>query len=383
MRRLVAPGLVLFICSALTGCTESGGTGASTADPSGLETLTTPASDDPVVPNFAFAVGGAYQSAPDTSAEFVELVEQFFAGVLAPLQRLDGLMARTVSIVYERCGTANSFHDPATDTITLCHELSEYVHQLQLDYLGPAALDPQADAEQLTAQVLRTMAFVLYHEIGHALDYQRDLPLVGNVESGIDAIATVIAVETGQFLYPLGAVALFQSQPPSFTGQHGGGLDRSGDILCWTSGGEALSRTYYVDPFLAQTFDFEAANRDCIDEYAGQRDTVRGWLPGLARLNAGTFASGEGREERSSAFVLELGAAWLEQEGAGADPDTRERVRGLLENALAPLDDAIEGLVRVPSTWSTTRAAPHCPPTTHPRAPSCCATSSSLTPTAC
>lgn len=76
-----------------------------------------------------------------------------------------------------------------------------------------------------------------------ALDYRRDLPIVGNIESAVDSIATVIAVETNAPLHALAGAELSFDTPPSLAGRHGGGVDRAGDIHCWTIGGDPPTRT--------------------------------------------------------------------------------------------------------------------------------------------
>ena len=260
--RIRGGALVVALCTvaALGGCTEGSTTSPADALPE------TSVRDEPVSgvpdlsvgdgafagPNFDFALGETYRTDVPMSGPTGERLEAFFRVALDPLQDLSGLLERPVSVRYERCGQANAFHDRATDTITLCHELSEYAAGLFEPLVDPASNDPDGILE---GYVLVSMGFVLYHEIAHALDFQRDLPIVGNFESAMDSIATVIAVETGRYLYSLGGGALFGREATSLTGQHGGGLDRLGDINCWTLGGETLVESTLVDPELAETFD--------------------------------------------------------------------------------------------------------------------------------
>ena len=345
--RVGAAGLALAACLALGACGggASGGGGAQTgpaarpaAQGAGGEApadAPSVADDAPAGPNFRFVVGEAYRNDPSTSAPFVAQLEGFFEGALAPLQRLPGLLPRTVSVVYDRCGEANAFHYGATDRIVLCHELAEYAYGLFGS--GPGSNDPEGDLRRDTLLVLSAMGFVLYHEIGHALDFQRGLPIAGNVESAVDSIATVIAVETGKPLYATAGAAVFGEEPPSLAARHGGGLDRGGDIVCWTVGGDEFARSQLVDPEIRDVF--AAAGRDCIAEYAGQRDTVRLWLPGLARLDAdGSSSPGAATD----AFRFVAGERWLA--GAGSDPATRARVERLVEGFLASLEDEVSGL---------------------------------------
>ena len=343
MSRAGASELALIAWLSLAGCTETDDTDTPSvaAGAAGLASGAAPddAPDDgtaeaaPPAPNFEFVVGESYLDDRSASLEYAARLEAFFGEVvLGPLQRLPGLMPRTVTVTYERCGVAGSFHDGPSATITLCHELAE--HARRLFATGDYPLQGEA---ALTRGVLQAMAFVLYHEVGHALDQQRDVPLAGNVESGIDAIATVISIETGQYLYPLGGAVLFSRAPPSFAAGHGGGLDRRGDIECWAVGGSELVAATQADAGLAQQYDFDAAGRDCAAEYARLRDTVRGWVPGLARLAVGVP---EPEPDARSSFRLALGPTWLQ--GAGAD--ARRDVTRLFESAFARLDNAVDGL---------------------------------------
>jgi len=125
------------------------------------------------------------------------------------------------------------------------------------------------------------MSFVLYHEVGHALDDIRDLGVGGNFESVADAIATVLSVRTGQ---PLGAIdaALYflQNVEGSFADVHSSGADRAGDIVCWTIG----SSSRIADLFSTVAADLVATGRDCVGEYADQFEFVSNLIPNLRDL---------------------------------------------------------------------------------------------------
>ncbi len=73
-------------------------------------------------------------------------------------------------------------------------------------------------------EALGMMDFLLFHEVGHALDDIRDLGVGGNFEWVADAIDTVLSVRTGQSLAPiLGAFYFAQntegSLPMCITGE--------------------------------------------------------------------------------------------------------------------------------------------------------------------
>ena len=288
-----APGacLALGLCLALAGCGGGGGDDGGTD--AGATSAPNVANAPPIVredappaftgPNFTFAIGPSIP--PERfDAGGASSLSAFFEANLAPLNALTGLLPKTVPVRYEQCGFPNAFYDVLAETITLCDELGEFVFE-RLSAPGAGGTDAALDDDVAATLTAQTLAFVLYHEIGHALDEQLDLPLVGNVESGADGIAAVISVETGNSLYGVLGAALFEDQPASFADSHGGGADRAGDLLCWTLGGD--SRLMFDEAFAGLVAEFAQAGRDCIAEYDAQRRSVLAALPGLGGLEQG------------------------------------------------------------------------------------------------
>ena len=335
-----AGALLLGACLALAGCTE-GGEGTS---PPGRDDPTDAGASSPsAVPNFTFSIDAAYRDDPDVPDWFVDRLDSFFEGTLEPLQRLPGLMSRTVSITYGRCGEANAFHDGEDDTIRLCHELSAFAYEVfEPTYSDDTPEDPEDDLQDITERVLYAMGFVLYHEIAHALDHQRGLTIGGNIESAMDSIATVMAVETGQSLHALAGAVLFAAEPPSLADAHGGGVDRLGDINCLALGGDTFIGATFANPEIRETFDYAGAGRDCVGEYAERRDLVRSWVPGLARLKGAGAPLPDDFAGGTSEFRVDFGPRWLD--GAGASPAGRERLERLFDHLLAPLEQTLSGL---------------------------------------
>lgn len=295
--------------------------------------VSSPASDDAPAqraPNFDFEIGETYRTLRTTTPSSIAFIERFFEGALAPLQSVPDLLPEPVAVVYDTCGSALSEYDPEARTILLCHEMAERAYGLLA-----ASQDTDEDEEQNVRWSYAAMAFVLYYEVGHALYEQRDLPLAGSIESGIDSIATVIAVETGRGLDAVFGAGLFEVDVEPFGGQRPDGTDRAGDIACWAFGGDARLRSTLA----ALPIDdiWELSGRDCVGEYAGQRDAVRGWLPGLARL-ASVDALPNG-DDRSSSFTIELGESWMARNEQ--DTGTVSRVSSLLSNALDVVEAAL------------------------------------------
>ena len=326
--------VALAALAALAGCAGEGATGSPSGDdPRGGGGAGPGAAGGSGGPNFEIVIGDTWRAEADPVS--LARIEGFIAGALAPLDGLPGLLPRTVRVVYDRCGQANAFHDGFTATITICHELTEQaLATFSAEDFGTAVEDPPPQLETNRNLALSAIGFTLYHEVAHALDFQRDLRVAGNLESAMDSIATVIAVETGRELYASAGAVLFSGQLPSLADRHGNGTDRAGDIGCWTLGGSTFAQAVTADPGVVDPF--AAAGRDCVGAYARQRAAVRAWLPGLARLDAT-----DGRADGAPALRFEPGTSWLQ--GEGADPGTRDRVERFFADTFAPLAGASFG----------------------------------------
>ena len=199
------------------------------------------------------------------------------AGVGRAIEPLNGipnfLNNVEVPVIYGECGFANAFYAPSERTIVLCDELwSEAFNYF-------SSLDPESLPAESVAQAYSMMTFVLYHEIGHAIDDISNVSIGGNSESAADAIGTVLSVQTGQPVAAINAAVFFlQNDNGSFADVHGSGLDRAGDIICWTVGGspQVAAQLNTVTESLA------AAGRDCVGEYADQFQFVANLVPNLA-----------------------------------------------------------------------------------------------------
>ncbi len=187
-------------------------------------------------------------------------------------------LPKDIPISMQNCGVANAFYLPERSgesiapIIFMCWELYDQI----ILYFDAEFEDDLDTSFQVTNGAY---THVMYHEIGHAIDEQLALPIVGNTESAADAIATVLAVEQGFGINTLAAALLFDADGDgSFADVHAGGADRAGDLFCWALGG---------DPTLAESFSsitqiFIDSGRDCVSEYAGQVASVSSWLPNIS-----------------------------------------------------------------------------------------------------
>ncbi|MDM8558874.1 DUF4344 domain-containing metallopeptidase [Candidatus Parabeggiatoa sp. HSG14] len=79
-----------------------------------------------------------------------------------------------VFISFEDCGTVNAFYDPQNAKIIMCYELFQTFFEF---YSTPE-------------DAVKAFFFVFYHELGHALVDQWDLPVLGKEEDDVDGMAT-------------------------------------------------------------------------------------------------------------------------------------------------------------------------------------------------
>lgn len=98
-------------------------------------------------------------------------------------------LPRTIDIQLVDCDTVNAFYDPNNSRIIVCYELLSYF----VDVFKPTA---QND-DQLGQAVIGATIFSFYHESGHALIHQLDLPTVGREEDAVDQLATLILMAAG------------------------------------------------------------------------------------------------------------------------------------------------------------------------------------------
>ena len=231
--------------------------------------------------NFVFQFDPTF--ADVTNENELNFVNANLGGAIAPLNSIDNVFFdTTVPVIYGNCGEANAFYAPANRFIGLCDELTTLIISLfqQLRADPETGVVTDEDSAAAFQQGFSSMAFVMYHEMGHALDDIRDLIAIGgNFESVADAIGVVLSVQTGQpEAAAFGGLFFLNSGGSSFADEHGAGEDRAGDILCWATGGSpALSNAL---PDITATF--AAGGRDCIGEYANQRQFVEALVPNFA-----------------------------------------------------------------------------------------------------
>lgn len=89
-----------------------------------------------------------------------------------------------IEVVFEECDEENAFYNPETKKISVCYELiNKYV----------ASLDQKITFAE---KVQQATTFTLFHELGHAMVDQLDLPITGKEESAVDEFALMMLLDS-------------------------------------------------------------------------------------------------------------------------------------------------------------------------------------------
>ncbi|WP_291480047.1 DUF4344 domain-containing metallopeptidase [Corynebacterium sp.] len=111
------------------------------------------------------------------------------------LERFSGTMNRLVTVPGEvrvtakECGEDNAFFDPETHSIELCYELVGSERALFTSSGDASADNGTDDTDGTDRKLLASALATLYHEAGHALIWELDLPVTGREEDVADQFA--------------------------------------------------------------------------------------------------------------------------------------------------------------------------------------------------
>lgn len=171
-------------------------------------------------------------------------------------------------------GNAGPYYNPKTSTIVLNHSFSA----LALNYWFKKY--PKAKPYDIGYRFAELVYFVLFHEVGHALVDQWDIPVLGREEDAVDAFSTIFMTEIvkrGDFAL---AGAEFFLDVDKLTGaaghlnfadEHSFNKQRAYSIACWVYGSDPVkwSQTNL------KTFLPPARRVRCADEY---RKLKKSWF---------------------------------------------------------------------------------------------------------
>ena len=92
-------------------------------------------------------------------------------------------MPRPVPIVFLECGTVNAFYTSEKHAILICYEL--------LDYFNGVFKPTVKTDEALGRKIAGAVFFTFFHEFGHALAGELELPITGKEEDAADELAAL------------------------------------------------------------------------------------------------------------------------------------------------------------------------------------------------
>ncbi|OLP17369.1 hypothetical protein BST81_16345 [Leptolyngbya sp. 'hensonii'] len=105
-------------------------------------------------------------------------------------EKLSGLidnkinLPRNVRVILKECGVTNAFYRPSQHSITICYDLTEYFIDL---FKKNGKTDYKAGEMAMYATV-----FTFFHEVGHMLTSELDLPITGKEEDAADQFSTLL-----------------------------------------------------------------------------------------------------------------------------------------------------------------------------------------------
>lgn len=159
---------------------------------------------------------------------------------LAPALDSMLLLPRTLTIKFEPCKMINAFYQPSTHSIRMCHELYDDFVQLF------TASGQAADKAALTTR--NAILFTFFHEFGHALAGELELPITAKGEDAADELATLIlsvmgepgkkaALAGAQWFAIEAANGAKAGRKHNFLDEHSVDEQRMGSITCLLYGG--------------------------------------------------------------------------------------------------------------------------------------------------
>ncbi|WCT06007.1 DUF4344 domain-containing metallopeptidase [Rhodococcus qingshengii] len=155
---------------------------------------------------------------------------------------------RDVKVIAKDCGESNAFYVPDEHAIELCYELSAQERE--------SFTSAGDSAEALDTAVYQSMVATLYHEVGHALIGELELPITGREEDVADQMAAYILTsddESKDYLlttadsYALAGSRIDTYDDTAFSDSHSLDAQRSVNFLCYVYGSDENTFQYLVD----------------------------------------------------------------------------------------------------------------------------------------
>ncbi len=176
------------------------------------------------------------------------------------------VIPENISVVAIECDTINAFYDPNKKQITVCYEL--------IDYLSKVFQATSSSEQEFVNDFTGTLAFIMLHELGHALVDVYDIPITGMEEDAVDQLSVllILSIEdrnaysylasTASWFFLQGSSDITSGNMP-FWDEHSLNIQRYYNILCLSYGSNPTFGSGLVEEGLLPA---ERAVR-CLDEF--------------------------------------------------------------------------------------------------------------------
>jgi hypothetical protein len=169
------------------------------------------------------------------------------------------MMPNNVKIVLGDCGAVNAYYKPSEHSINICYELIDRFTDVFRQYYQSKKLNiHQLEVvNKVNRQVAGTTIFTFFHELGHTLIEELDLPVTGKEEDTVDEFSTIFLAELGQEYAALASAIQFGlsgnremesvSKDLSFWDEHSLNYQRFYNIICLVYGKNPQEYDILVD----------------------------------------------------------------------------------------------------------------------------------------
>ena len=145
----------------------------------------------------------------------------------------------------------NAFFYSLTNSITICYEFIERVDSIFVDGFWGTDFEPQTGQA-----VIETYWFVLFHELGHGLVWNYNLPVTGSQEDAVDEFSSLLLIQSGQADAVVGAAFYWllsnpegSPTPSVLADTHGLNMQRMYNMLCWVYGSNPSAYGHLLEWF--------------------------------------------------------------------------------------------------------------------------------------
>lgn len=158
------------------------------------------------------------------------------------------MIPEDINVIARECDEANAFYDPEARTIELCYELPALEREL--------FVDSDLTDEEIDEALLMSARGTLYHEAGHALISELELPITGREEDVADQLAAYMLSadeESAQHLvaiadtYWLSAGTVTDLDELAFYDEHSLDSQRATNFLCYAYGAYPDAFSHLID----------------------------------------------------------------------------------------------------------------------------------------